>query len=115
MIAVVTDVHYRMSLALIRDLSQAGAEVITVRDVLKGTPHDELVDFASRFLTYELGQGDRIRLHDTFAAAFLLHGFIALVMVLVAETVGLWFLENKVVPHCICEFFGLIISQCIKT
>ena len=29
MIAVVTDVHYRMSLALIRDLSQAGAEVIT--------------------------------------------------------------------------------------
>ena len=29
MIAVVTDVHYRMSLALIRDLSQAGAEVST--------------------------------------------------------------------------------------
>ena len=29
MIAVVTDVHYRMSLALIRDLSQAGVEVIT--------------------------------------------------------------------------------------
>lgn len=29
MIAVVTDVHYRMSLALIRDCSQAGAEVIT--------------------------------------------------------------------------------------
>ena len=29
MIAIVTDVHYRMSLALIRDCSQAGAEVIT--------------------------------------------------------------------------------------
>lgn len=29
MIAIVTDVHYRMSLALIRDLSQAGVEVIT--------------------------------------------------------------------------------------
>ena len=29
MIAIVTDVHYRMSLALIRDCSQAGVEVIT--------------------------------------------------------------------------------------
>ena len=41
---------------------EAGAEVITVRDVLKGTPHDELVDFASRFLTYdktELSHDDR--------------------------------------------------------
>ena len=51
----------------------------------------------SRFLTYELGQGDRTRLHETFASAFLLHGFIALVMVLVAETVGLWFLECQLV------------------
>lgn len=29
MVAIVTDVHYRMSLALIRDLGQAGVEVIT--------------------------------------------------------------------------------------
>ena len=29
MIAIVTDVHYRMSLALIRDLGQAGVEVLT--------------------------------------------------------------------------------------
>ncbi len=29
MVAIVTDVHYRMSLALIRDLAQAGVEVIT--------------------------------------------------------------------------------------
>ena len=29
MVAIVTDVHYRMSLALIRELGQAGAEVIT--------------------------------------------------------------------------------------
>ena len=29
MVAIVTDVHYRMSLALIRDLGQAGVDVIT--------------------------------------------------------------------------------------
>ena len=29
MVAIVTDVHYRMSLALIRDLAQAGVEVVT--------------------------------------------------------------------------------------
>ena len=51
----------------------------------------------SRFLTYELGQGNTNRLRDTFATAFLLHCAIALAIVLVAETVGLWFLTHKLV------------------
>ena len=51
----------------------------------------------SRFLTYELGLGNTNQLRDTFATAFLLHCAIALVIVLVAETVGLWFLTHKLV------------------
>ena len=38
MVAIVTDVHYRMSLALIRDLGQAGVDVINLRREGKGTP-----------------------------------------------------------------------------
>lgn len=51
----------------------------------------------SRFLTYELGQGDPVRLRETFATAFLLHGVIALFIIVLAETVGLWFLKNQLV------------------
>lgn len=51
----------------------------------------------SRFLTYELGQGNASRLQETFISAFWLHCIIALVIVLVAETVGLWFLTHKLV------------------
>ena len=49
----------------------------------------------SRFLTYELGQGNPVRLRETFASAFILHGSIALLIIVLAETVGLWFLEYQ--------------------
>ena len=39
MTAIVTDVHYRMSLALVRTLGEAGVEVITCeRDGCRGSP-----------------------------------------------------------------------------
>lgn len=51
----------------------------------------------ARFLTYELGQNNQFRLNETFISAFILHSIIALIIVLVAETIGLWFLVNKLV------------------
>ncbi len=51
----------------------------------------------SRFLTFELGRGDRQRLSDTFSSALIVHIGIALVVFVLAETVGLWFLCNKLV------------------
>lgn len=51
----------------------------------------------SRFLTYEMGRGDAQRLRDTFSSALLVHIGIALVVLLLAETVGLWFLMHKLV------------------
>ena len=51
----------------------------------------------SRFLTFELGRGNPVRLHETFVSALILHVIIALVIVLAAETVGLWFLVHQLV------------------
>lgn len=51
----------------------------------------------SRFLTFELGRGDHDRLARTFSSALIVHIIIALVVLVVAETVGLWFLTNKLV------------------
>lgn len=51
----------------------------------------------SRFLTFEMGRGDEQRLKDTFSSALIIHIGIALVVFILAETVGLWFLNNKLV------------------
>ncbi len=51
----------------------------------------------SRFLTFELGRGDKKRLAETFSSALIVHIIIALIVFVLAETVGLWFLTHKLV------------------
>lgn len=51
----------------------------------------------SRFLTFEMGKGNKDRLGDTFSSALIIHIAIALIVFILAETVGLWFLNNKLV------------------
>ena len=50
---------------------------------------------SSRFLTFELGTGDSDKLKKTFSTVLSIHIFIAIVIVILAETVGLWFVYNK--------------------
>ena len=50
-----------------------------------------------RYLTYELGRGDTERLGLTFMTSMYIHILIAVAVVVLAETVGLWFLKNKIV------------------
>ncbi len=50
-----------------------------------------------RYLTYELGRGDTERLGLTFMTSMYIHILIAVAVVMLAETVGLWFLKNKIV------------------
>lgn len=49
------------------------------------------------YLTYELGRGDTERLGLTFMTSMYIHILIAVAVVVLAETVGLWFLKNKIV------------------
>lgn len=51
----------------------------------------------SRFITFELGRGVKGRLNETFVSARIVHIGIALLVVLLAETLGVWFLNNKLV------------------
>jgi Na+-driven multidrug efflux pump len=56
-----------------------------------------LAGATSRFLSVELGVGNRERIKDTFSSALLIHIAIAVVVTLLCETIGIWFLENKLV------------------
>ena len=52
---------------------------------------------SSRFLTYELGTKDYNKLQRTFSSVFYVHLILAAIVVIVGETVGLWFLYHKLV------------------
>ncbi len=51
----------------------------------------------SRFLTFELGVGNFEKLKRTFSTLLSAHILLAIIIVVLAETVGLWFLYNKLV------------------
>lgn len=55
---------------------------------------------SSRFLTFELGTGKNERLRDTFSTVLIAHIVLALLIIFVAETFGLWFVNNKLVIPC---------------
>ena len=50
-----------------------------------------------RYITFELGRGVMSEQQKVFTTSVQIHMFIALIVVLLGETVGLWFLENKMV------------------
>ena len=74
----------------------------------------------SRFLTFEMGKGDESRLKATFSSALIIHIGIALLVLLLSDTVGLWFLNNKLVipegrmhaAHWVLQFsvLGMMVS-----
>lgn len=49
----------------------------------------------SRFLTFELGRGDQERLNKAFSTSLLIHIVLAIAVLVIAETVGVWFVNNK--------------------
>lgn len=48
-----------------------------------------------RYITFALGKGDEKQLQKVFSTTLQIHTIIALIIVLLSETIGLWFLYNK--------------------
>lgn len=59
--------------------------------------NNALATGSSRFLTYAMGENVEGKLKRVFSTTLTAHVILASVIVLVAETVGLWFLYNKMV------------------
>lgn len=53
-----------------------------------------------RFLNYAMGKGDQEYVRKVFSTAIQLQVFLSLIVILLAETVGLWYLKEKmVIPY----------------
>ena len=58
---------------------------------------DSMTASTQRFLTFELGAGDKQRLHEVFVTSIHIHFIISLMIIVLGETIGLWFLNEKMV------------------
>lgn len=67
--------------------------VVTMFSMLSGS----LSAAISRFITFELGTGDKEKLKKVFSSSIAIQAGIALFIFILAETVGLWFLNYKLV------------------
>ena len=67
--------------------------VITMFTFLNGA----MSSATSRYITFEIGKGNMEQLKKVFSTALQIHGAIALLIVILGETVGLWFLMNELV------------------
>lgn len=51
----------------------------------------------SRFLTYELGHGDMPQLKKVFSTSVSIQIILSIIIIIVAEIAGIWFLNNKLI------------------
>ena len=65
--------------------------VISMLSFINGS----MASSTQRFLTIEIGKKDFIKLKEVFSTAVTIHFFIAIFIVILSETIGLWFLNNK--------------------
>ena len=60
-----------------------------------GFINGSMTSATQRYLTFELGQNNRAQLTKVFSTSLSIHGIISFLIIVLAETVGLWFLWNK--------------------
>ncbi|WP_288651625.1 hypothetical protein [uncultured Parabacteroides sp.] len=70
--------------------------VVALLSILQGV----MAVGTQRFLNYEMGRGNTVGVRDVFNLSLLIYFAIAAIVVLIAETVGLWYVcEKMVIPE----------------
>lgn len=70
--------------------------VVAMMGVLKGA----MATSTTRFITFELGRDDNEQLRKTYCISIMIYAVISLFFVVIAETIGLWFLNTQLtIPY----------------
>ncbi|MFQ2478247.1 oligosaccharide flippase family protein [Aeromonas caviae] len=67
--------------------------IVTMMAFLSGA----MSSATQRFLSFELGKKDTVQLHNVFKMSINIHWLIIFIVVLIAETLGLWFVNTQLV------------------
>ena len=65
--------------------------VVAMFTVISGSLNSAI----SRFITFELGKGTEARIGQVYSTAVTIQFLIAVIVAVIAEPVGLWFIDNK--------------------
>jgi len=65
--------------------------------IILGFMNDSMTASTQRFLSFELGTGNKGRLHDIFITSLHIHLIIAIIIIAIGETIGLWFVVKEMV------------------
>ena len=82
-------------------LKERGVEYFGIYNIVGGVVilfsfiNNALSSATQRFLNFEIGRGDVLGTKRVFSMSLTIHLFVALFVVLLAETVGLWFLNTQ--------------------
>lgn len=69
------------------------AGVVTMFSFLSGA----MATASQRYFSFDLGKGDSEHLKTTFSVTFQIYVLLAAIVIILAETVGLWFVNHKLV------------------
>lgn len=50
-----------------------------------------------RYISYDIGKGDLIKVQKTFSLTLTIHMLIALLILIIGESIGLWYINNQLV------------------
>jgi O-antigen/teichoic acid export membrane protein len=84
-------------------LETLGAEDYGIYNVVAGVVtmfgflSSSMATSSQRFFAFELGRGDHDQLKRVFSLSLMIYVLIALIVLLLAETIGLWFVANKLI------------------
>lgn len=82
-------------------LNQLGVEDYGIYNVVGGIVvmfsffNGAMAQSTQRFLSFELGKRNEAKLQQTFSTAMIIHILIGIFIIVLAETVGLWFLNTR--------------------
>lgn len=63
--------------------------------IMFGFFNEALSSTTQRFLSFEMGRSNSIQLKNVFSSSITIHFIISLIVLILAETIGLWFLNNQ--------------------
>lgn len=62
--------------------------------------NDSMSTATQRFLAFEIGRNDKIQLNKTFNMSMIIFLIIAVLTILIAQTIGIWFVKTHLtIPH----------------
>lgn len=84
-------------------LNTLGVEDYGIQNVVGGVItmfafiNSSMSSATQRYITFAIGKGEEEKLQEVFATSLQIHAMIALIIIILGETIGFWFLYEKLV------------------